>query len=452
MASPRRAKYSLARPASPTRVRKRFARPHNSLPAKRLPCSRQNFRRAGHETAPGGCAARGWFDCLPRSVDPVPRVAQAGDERGSTPSAYVVLTSSTDSYTVTDRAGRIVAEVEDGTLVTQGSGVYPILEVGVTEDGQANLVTGTSLWLPTDVYTVENTDWSAAEFEATLIHVNQSATVSTDSSNVTLAVDDSLGMSYARVGDRDSEYYVTLRSSLNVGSGNVEMRGTTSASGISLSQIGGSLYTDACRQAVSSLTVDGRPTDAETLSQQQEDVTDIVPENVAGGMPFRDVSRSDWFFDDVLYVYEHGMMNGTGADIFAPDATTTRAMVVTILYRLDGEPAVTENISFADVPAGQWYSNAINWAAANGIVSGYGNDKFGPDDTFTREQMAAILYRYASFKGYSVSDLANLTGYADAAGVSGWASTAMRWAVAKGLISGTGADTLSPPTMPPALR
>ena len=119
-------------------------------------------------------------------------------------------------------------------------------------------------------------------------------------------------------------------------------------------------------------------------------------------------------------------------------------MVVTILYRLDGEPAVTKDIPFADVPAGQWYSNAINWAAANGIVDGYGNGKFGPDDTITREQMAAILYRYASYKGYSVSDLANLTGYTDAASVSEWASTAMRWAVAEGLIEGTSATTLSP--------
>lgn len=159
---------------------------------------------------------------------------------------------------------------------------------------------------------------------------------------------------------------------------------------------------------------------------------------------YTDVNTEAWYHEGVDYAIKNGLMEGVGGNLFAPDATTTRAMVVTILYRLEGEPAVTKDIPFADVPAGQWYSNAINWAAANGIVDGYGDGKFGPDDTITREQMAAILYRYASYKGYSVSDLANLTGYTDAASVSEWASTAMRWAVAEGLIEGTNATTLSP--------
>lgn len=159
---------------------------------------------------------------------------------------------------------------------------------------------------------------------------------------------------------------------------------------------------------------------------------------------YTDVNTAAWYHEGVDFAIENKLMVGTGADTFAPDATTTRAMVVTILYRLEGEPAVTKDIKFGDVPAGTWYTDAVNWAAANGIVNGYGDGKFGPDDTITREQMAAILYRYASYKGYSVSDLANLTGYTDAASVSEWASTAMRWAVAEGLIEGTGAATLSP--------
>lgn len=159
---------------------------------------------------------------------------------------------------------------------------------------------------------------------------------------------------------------------------------------------------------------------------------------------YTDVNTEAWYHEGVDFAIENKLMVGTGADTFAPDATTTRAMVVTILYRLEGEPAVTKDIKFGDVPAGTWYTDAVNWAAANGIVNGYGDGKFGPDDTITREQMAAILYRYASYKGYSVSDLANLTGYTDAASVSEWASTAMRWAVAEGLIEGTSATTLSP--------
>lgn len=159
---------------------------------------------------------------------------------------------------------------------------------------------------------------------------------------------------------------------------------------------------------------------------------------------YTDVNTAAWYHEGVDFAIENKLMVSTGENIFSPNGITTRAQLVTILYRLEGEPAVTKDIPFADVPAGQWYSNAINWAAANGIVDGYGNGKFGPDDTITREQMAAILYRYASYKGYSVSDLANLTGYTDAASMNEWASTAMRWAVAEGLIEGTSATTLSP--------
>lgn len=159
---------------------------------------------------------------------------------------------------------------------------------------------------------------------------------------------------------------------------------------------------------------------------------------------FTDVDQTAWYHEGVDYAIKNGLMVGTGETAFAPNATTTRAMVVTILYRLEGEPTVTKNIPFEDVSTGKWYSDAINWAATNQIVDGYGNGKFGPDDTITREQMAAILYRYASYKGYDVTGLANLTGFTDAGKVSTWATTAVRWAVDAGLIKGTGTTTLSP--------
>lgn len=181
-----------------------------------------------------------------------------------------------------------------------------------------------------------------------------------------------------------------------------------------------------------------QPVDVKVTFKEEEQV------HVCPSEKYTDVNTAAWYHEGVDYAIKNGLMEGVGSNLFAPDATTTRAMVVTILYRLDGEPAVTKDIKFGDVPAGTWYTDAVNWAADNGIVDGYGNGKFGPDDTITREQMAAILYRYASYKGYSVSDLANLTGYTDAASVSEWASTAMRWAVAEGLIEGTNATTLSP--------
>lgn len=162
------------------------------------------------------------------------------------------------------------------------------------------------------------------------------------------------------------------------------------------------------------------------------------------GLPFGDVKSADWFYNDVKYVYEKGMMAGTAADVFAPNATTTRAMIVTILYRLEGSPAVTSTSAFVDVPAGQWYTDAVNWAAANQIVKGTSATTFAPNDSITREQMAAILYRYAQYKGYDVTKKADLSGYSDNGQVSAYAKDALAWANAAKLINGVTNTTLAP--------
>ena len=162
------------------------------------------------------------------------------------------------------------------------------------------------------------------------------------------------------------------------------------------------------------------------------------------GLPFGDVKSADWFYNDVKYVYEKGMMAGTAADVFAPNATTTRAMIVTILYRLEGSPAVTGTSTFVDVPAGQWYTDAVNWAAANQIVKGTSATTFAPNASITREQMAAILYRYAQYKGYDVTKKADLSGYSDNGQVSAYAKDALAWANAAKLINGVTNTTLAP--------
>ena len=162
------------------------------------------------------------------------------------------------------------------------------------------------------------------------------------------------------------------------------------------------------------------------------------------GLPFGDVKSADWFYNDVKYVYEKGMMAGTAADVFAPNATTTRAMIVTILYRLEGSPAVTGTSAFVDVPVGQWYTDAVNWAAANQIVKGTSATTFAPNDSITREQMAAILYRYAQYKGYDVTKKADLSGYSDNGQVSAYAKDALAWANAAKLINGVTNTTLAP--------
>ena len=153
-------------------------------------------------------------------------------------------------------------------------------------------------------------------------------------------------------------------------------------------------------------------------------------------LPFTDVSTSDWFYNDAAFVYEKGLFSGTDSRSFSPNASMTRAMLVTVLYRLDGEPAVTGRSSFADVSSGMYYENAVIWAAANSIVTGTGSTAFSPDAKVTREQLAAILYRYAQYKKLDVRAEAKLSSFTDAASVSGYANAALSWAVAEGLVNG----------------
>ncbi len=175
------------------------------------------------------------------------------------------------------------------------------------------------------------------------------------------------------------------------------------------------------------------------VSEKKQPTITTLPATI----PFTDVAPGSWYYDAVRFVYGKGMMNGTSPTAFSPNATTSRGMIVTILYRLEGEPAAG-TASFTDVPAGQWYSKAVAWAAQNGIVDGYSSSAFGPNDNITREQMAAILYRYASYKGYSVTASSSTSNYSDASQISSYAQTAMSWANATGLITGTSSTTLAP--------
>ena len=163
--------------------------------------------------------------------------------------------------------------------------------------------------------------------------------------------------------------------------------------------------------------------------------TFVETEEPAPAMPFTDVKEGDWFYDEVLYVYENGLMNGVGDNRFAPNSATTRGMLVTILYRLEGEPDVTGEAGFSDV-GDTWYTDAVIWAAANDIVNGIGDNQFGPENTLTREQLVTMLYRYAQNKGYDVTASADLSGYPDAGQIQSWAQEAMTWAVAEGIVEG----------------
>lgn len=163
----------------------------------------------------------------------------------------------------------------------------------------------------------------------------------------------------------------------------------------------------------------------------------ITVEFTDGMLPFTDVRETDWFYDDVVFAYENGLFSGTTATTFSPYAPMTRAMLVTVLYRLEGEPAVTGRSGFSDVTIGSYYEAAVTWAADNGIVNGTSATTFSPSENVTREQMAAILCRYAQYKQYGTSASASLSAFSDAAAVSNYAKVPLSWAVAEKLVNGT---------------
>ena len=181
-----------------------------------------------------------------------------------------------------------------------------------------------------------------------------------------------------------------------------------------------------------------------TMPSGQVSVNVTFVEATPEPLPFTDVAEGDWFHDAVQYVYDNGLMDGVGDGQFAPNATTNRAMVVTILYRLAGEPDVSGDAGFTDVESGLWYSNAVTWAAEKGIVNGISATEFAPSGDLSREQLAAILYRYAQDQGYDVSAQADLSGFPDAGDIQSYATQALSWSVAEGLLQGFEDDSLRP--------
>ena len=205
-------------------------------------------------------------------------------------------------------------------------------------------------------------------------------------------------------------------------------------------QVGSVAVTDRFGNAVA-VTEQADGTYTFTMPNGQVTVTVTFAE---APLPFPDVAEGDWFYDAVRYAYENGLMDGVGDNLFAPNSETTRAQLVTILYRLEGEPEVSGTSGFTDVEAGTWYTDAVAWAAANGIVNGVSETEFAPGKDITREQLATILFRYAEAKGYDVSARADLSAYPDADQIQSYATESVAWAVAEGLIQGFEDNTLRP--------
>lgn len=192
------------------------------------------------------------------------------------------------------------------------------------------------------------------------------------------------------------------------------------------------------------ITVDGERISGTSFTMPEHDVT-VRVYFTNGGFPFTDVAPGAWYYDAVSYVYANGLMDGTSATTFEPNANMTRAMLVTILWRMEGEPVVNYIMPFTDVDGGAWYAEAVRWASSEGIVEGVSDTEFAPNEAVTREQFAAILYRYAQYDGMDAVTLEeNLGGFTDADSISEYAVPALNWAVGEGIITGTTATTLEP--------
>ena len=216
---------------------------------------------------------------------------------------------------------------------------------------------------------------------------------------------------------------------------------------VSITDTGNGIYTftmpaSAVTASAAFTAIPQQPEDPDAPEQPEQPEDPDTPEQPAE--PFPDVDENDWFYDEVVYVYENGLMNGVENNQFAPNTATNRAMLATILYRLAGEPDVSGDLPFTDVETGTWYTDAVLWAAQNGIVNGVDEGIFAPMNTLTREQLVTMLHRYAEAEGYDVSAAADLSGYPDAGKVLSYAQKAMSWAVAEGIVAGMDDGTLNP--------
>ena len=205
-------------------------------------------------------------------------------------------------------------------------------------------------------------------------------------------------------------------------------------------QVGSVAVTDRFGEAVA-VTENADGTYTFTMPNGQVTVTVTFEQ---APLPFHDVTEGDWFYDAVRYAYETGLMDGVEDSLFAPNSETTRAQLVTILYRLAGEPEPGGDSGLTDVEADTWYTDAVAWAAQNGIVNGVSDTEFAPGDDITREQLAVILYRYAAYQGYDVSQRADLSGFGDASSIRPYAQEALSWAHAQGLVLGFEDGSLRP--------
>ena len=361
------------------------------------------------------------------------QVSEAGGKMTATftnPHGFSVFTVTTESAAVAEVNGNRYTSFQAAVDATGDNGTVKVLDANATLNAT---ISGSSKTIYVENGTGEN------------------ITVTINGTTKTIEKNASEDFTYTHSSSSGTtRYSVEVRGTTG---GTVTASPTRAAKGATVTltvradegyQLDGLTVTDSKGGTVK-LTDKGSGTYTFTMPASKVTVQASFTQNQSGTLPFTDVKTGDWFYEAVQYVYDKGMMTGVSADRFAPASTTTRGMIVTILYRLENEPAVSGGSAFTDVENGAWYADAVAWAAANDIVNGTSATTFAPNSPITREQMATMLYRFAQYKGMDAVTLQeNLTGYPDGGQVSDYAIPAMNWAVGQGLIAGMENGTLVP--------
>lgn len=358
------------------------------------------------------------------------------------------VTSNTGNVSVQTQGGyRYLVELKQDN-VTAGT-----VAIAVTSTGNGTLSANRSTAKPGDTVTITTIPTAGQAVSSISAKTNSGANVSVTSTGVanqyrftvpqnatSVTVTASFGVATAaNLTITSSNYGLAATSSTQVYAGQEVTITTTPytgyrATGVTVTTNAGTMTATRTADNVYKFTV---PANATYVT--------VTPNFAADtGLPFADVPANDFYLDAVKFVYEKGLMNGITATTFGGSRTITRGQIVTILYRLSGNPSTSNTSSFQDVPANEYYAPAITWAASNGIVNGRNSTSFAPNDAITRQELAAILYRYTSFRGLTNNKLANLSGYTDQGQVDGYAVTPMQWCVGNGIINGTSNTTLTP--------
>ena len=371
-------------------------------------------------------------------------VTESGEESNKTytatftnPHGFSTFTISTESQTVATLNGVSYTSLQDALADAEDGDTVKVLKNGLTASMSGS----------TRTITLAN---GVADAGSIIVTIN--------GTELTIAKDESATYTYTRPsssGGGSSTPTYTVSKPSDVTGGEISVSPSRAAKNATVTitvkpdegyELDKLTVTDADGEAIKlTKKSDTEYTFKMPTSKVTVEVSFVEIEPVPSELPFTDVAANAWYHDAVAYVYDNGMMNGVTENTFAPNATTTRGMIVTMLHRLEGEPGVNYLLPFGDVAEGLWYTEAVRWAASEGIVNGVSDTSYAPDNAITREQMAAILYRYAQYKGYDTSvGGMSLAEYTDADQISSYATTAMQWANENGLITGRTDTTLVP--------